>query len=272
MNISMYTTYALNQNFSSPVEAFRHFYKKGVRFGDIVDDELAEYPLHLYCDFLREAEILPDALVSMLDIASFDEKAREKCISLVKGYIDQMEKLSIPLIMLAPDVKAARNENELKQMQELLISGFSRIAEYAKGSGIKVTIENQSALTRADSKMADIRYILDCVPEIGFVLDCGNFFCIEEDVLKAYDLLSDRLVRVHAKDWIFDPFGSFLRENIPRFNGTILGKGLIPLTQIISKLKNDDYSGKIVLEINAGKITLDMLDKSADYLRSEINV
>jgi len=271
MELSMYTTYALNQNFSSPVEAFKHFYDKGVRFGDIVDDELSQYPLHLYCDYLREAEISPDALVSMLDIASFDKKTREKSMAKVKGYIDQMEKLSLSLIMLAPEVRQAIDEEELKRMQEILISGFSRIAEYAKGSGIKVTIENQSTLTRADSKMEDIRYILDCVPEIGFVLDCGNFFCIKEDVLKAYELLSDRIVRVHTKDWNFDPYGSFVREDMPRFNGAVLGKGLVPLKEIIQNLKRDSFNGKIVLEINAGRITLDMLDKSAEFLRSEIN-
>lgn len=76
MDLSMYTTYALSQNFSSPVEAFRHFYNKGVRFGDIVDEEFSEYPMHLYCECLKEAGITPDALVSIIDIASFDKKTR----------------------------------------------------------------------------------------------------------------------------------------------------------------------------------------------------
>ena len=176
------------------------------------------------------------------------------------------------LVMLAPKVKFAKSKDEKKRMQELLISGCTRIAEYAKGSGIKVAIENQSSLVRADSKMEEIRYILDCVPQIGYVLDCGNYFCIGEDVLKAYKLLSDRLVRVHAKDWVFDPYGSFSRENMPRFNGIELGKGLIPMKEIIQNLREDKFNGKVVLEVNAGVITLDMLDKSVDFLRNEINI
>lgn len=272
MELSMYTTYALSQKFSSPVEAFRHFYNKGVRFGDIVDKEFSEYPMHLYCEYLKEAGICPDALVAIIDIASFDERIRESAIATVKGYIDQMEKLSLSLVMLAPKVKFAKSKDEKKRMQELLISGCTRIAEYAKGSGIKVAIENQSSLVRADSKMEEIRYILDCVPQIGYVLDCGNYFCIGEDVLKAYKLLSDRLVRVHAKDWVFDPYGSFSRENMPRFNGIELGKGLIPMKEIIQNLREDKFNGKVVLEVNAGVITLDMLDKSVDFLRNEINI
>lgn len=272
MDISMYTTYALRQNFASPSMALRHFYDKGVRYGDIVDNELSVYPLHLYCDFLTEAGIIPNALVSMVDIASLDDNKRMRSIAVVKGYIDQMEKLKMPLIMLAPEVKAAQSEDELKRIQELLIRGVSDIIEYTKGSGIKVTVENQSTLTRGDSKMDDIRYILDCVPNLGFVLDSGNFFCIGEDVLKAYELLSDRLVHMHAKDWTFHPYGAFVRENMPRFSGAALGEGLIPLKEIIARLKSDGYGGKVVIEVNSNNITLEMLDKSAEFLRSELNV
>ena len=135
-----------------------------------------------------------------------------------------------------------------------------------------MTIENQSSLVRADSKMEDIRYILDCVPQLGYVLDCGNYFCIGEDVLNAYEFLSDRLVRVHAKDWVFAPYGSCSRENMPRCNGIEIGKGLIPMKEIIQNLKKDRFNGKIVLEVNAGIITLDMLDKSLDFLRNEMRL
>lgn len=272
MELSMYTVYALMQNFTSPVEALGHFYKKGIRYADIVDDELTEYPLELYCKYLSETGLKPNALVSMLDIASNDKKMRNENIAKVKGYIDLMEKLGFSIIMLAPDVIPEYGENNLNRMQERLLNGFVNIAEYAKGSGIKVTIENQSTLTRADSKMSDIHNILNCVPELGFILDIGNFFCIKEDVLEAYRLLSDRIVHVHAKDWKYDINGSYVRDDIPRFEGTALGTGIIPLKKIISMLKEDGYEGKINLEVNSPKITLNTLDISADYLRSEINV
>lgn len=271
MELSMYTTYALNIGLS-PYDAFCHFYKNGVRYADILDCEFDYFPLHLYSDYLRKAGIIPDALISLLDITSFENREREKNIANIKGYIDQMEKLSMSFIMLAPEVRMAKSEDELKRMKETLITSLAEVSEYAKGSHVKVTIENQSNLTRADSKTEDIRYILDSVPDLGFVLDSGNFFCIGEDVLKAYDLLSDKIVRVHAKDWEYDPYGSFVRENIPRFNGTVIGKGLVPIREILQKLKKDNFDGKVVLEINAGKITTVMLDESANFLRSEMNV
>ncbi|MBR1969794.1 MAG: sugar phosphate isomerase/epimerase [Clostridia bacterium] len=272
MELSMYTVYALNQNFPSPVEALKHFKKKGIDYADIVDTELEEYPLHIYNDFLQEANIKAHALISMLDIANFDDKVTNRNIEIVKDYIDQMEKLEMKLLMLAPEVKFAQCKSDMERMQNLFIESLDKIIDYARGSNIKVTIENQSVSTRADSRMKDVRYILDCLPELGFVLDCGNFFCINEDVQEAYKLLKDRVVHVHAKDWEFNEYGKFVRENIPRFDGVELGTGLIPLREIFKALKADGYTGKINLEINAGKITLDMLDGSADFLRSEWNV
>lgn len=191
MNLSMYAEYAVWLNYENNADAFRHFYDKGVRYADMNDEVIERLPLHLYCEQIRTGGIVPGALVSMLNIASFDKKEREKNIAMVKGYIDQMEKLDVPVLMPAPSVRFAQNADELKKMQELLIEGFAEVAEYAKGSGVSVVIENQSSLLRADSKAEDIQYILQAVPELGFVLDSGNFFCIGEDVLKAYESFKD---------------------------------------------------------------------------------
>lgn len=271
MGISMYTTYALNLNFSNPVEAFRHFYGKGIRYADIVDDELEKYPLHYYCDCLKCAGIIPGALVSMIDIADFNKIQREKNIARVKGYIDQMEKLSIPILMPAPSVKRAESADELKAMQAVMVESFSHLVDYCKGTGIKIAIENQSSHTRPDSKIQDILEILDSVPGLGFIFDTGNFFCVGEDVLQAFDTFSKKTVHVHCKDWQLNPMGNFVRENIPRFDGVELGKGNIPLKKIISLFKKIGYKGNVVLEINSNSITTEMLDKSAEFLYTELN-
>lgn len=271
MNISMYTCYALDQNFAHPVDAFSHFYKKGVRYADIVDDELEKLPLHYYCDCLDEAGLIPGSLVSMLNIADFNEEIKKKNLSILKGYIDQMEKIGIPLLMPAPSVKPALCDDEFKEMHSLMIEALCELTEYANGSGVKIAIENQSSLSRPDSKLEDIIKILNCVPELGFVFDTGNFFCVGENALKSYEVLKKRIVHSHFKDWKPDPFGCYERENILRFDGTTLGEGDMPLSEIITLLKRDNYDGNLVLEINSPLITLEMLDRSAEFLQTEIN-
>lgn len=127
-------------------------------------------------------------------------------------------------------------------------------------------IENQSLLTRPDSKIEDISYILKSLPDLKFVLDTGNFFCVGEDVVKAYEILREKIVHVHVKDWRINPCGAMMRANLPRFEGCAIGDGLLPNLDIIKMLKRDNYSGSLVLEMNACKINLEILDRSADFL------
>lgn len=271
MNISMYMGYALEQACDNPISIFKHFYKKGIRFGDIVDDELLDMPLHYYCDCLNSAGITPNALVSMLNIADFDPVKKAKNIAIVKGYIDQMEKLDIPILMPAPSVKRAETPDEFKKMKECMTDSYFKLCEYSKGSGVKVAIENQSLITRPDSKTDDLLEILNSIPDLGFVFDTGNFFCVGENAIYAYEKLKDRIVHCHFKDWKVSSQGYFSRENLPNFDGVTLGEGQIELREIISLLKRDNYAGNLVLEINSPCITMDMLDKSADFLYNELS-
>lgn len=272
MNIAMYTRYVWGQDFPTPTDAFRHFYDKGVRYADIVDFELEEVPLHRYCGYLSDGGISPAALVSMLNILDFCKCERVKNIERVKSYIDRMEKFGIKILMLSPMISNAKNIDEFLKLRELMIASFNIVTDYAKNSGIAVAVENRSELTRPDSKTEDIRFILDNVSDLKLVFDTGNFFCVGENVLDAYKKLSEKILRVHVKDWKTDSFGCFVRENIPRFNGVALGDGEMPLKELISQLKCDNFAGDMVVEIDSNNVTCQMLDKSVDFLRSELNV
>jgi sugar phosphate isomerase/epimerase len=277
MNISMFTAYGieqvLNGSFKTPQEAFRYMFDLGIHYGDIADTELSCYPLHLYCDILKDSGITPSCFIATADTMAFDKEARVRNTVLIKGYVDQMEKLGIPLLMIAPmGTRLPRCKEEKAASREWLIEACGDIIDYAEGSGITVAVENQSFLARGDSSMRDLRYILDSVPKLRYIFDVGNFFCIQEDAFEAYELLQDRLAHVHFKDWCIDEYGTFTRENLPRFEGTVLGSGEVPLHDAMKKLKRNSYDGNIVLEINSQPITLQQLTKSAEFLRSEIYV
>lgn len=276
MNISMYSCYAAEMpDFSTPAEAFRHCCDKGVRYADMLDPEFKQLPLHLYCDYLREGGITPLTVVSMENILSLCDKKRRHALARVKGLFDQAEKEKASFFMLAPapDTQPAVNAEQWKRVREHFIKGLAEMIDYANGSGIKICIENLSSVTRPDSKIDDIRYLLDTLPELGYVFDAGNFFCVSEDAELAYDKLCDRMVHAHFKDWAFDPFGLSACENMPRFSGAVLGQGELPLAALLRRMKQDDYQGSITIEINSTPtVTLSMLDASIDFLRSEMNV
>ena len=266
----MYTVYALSLDKARPGRILRHFSERGIKFGDVVDCELDEIPLSVYSEYMRSAGMTPEVLVSTLDIVN--PESRESALSRVYGYIDSLHRLNIPMLMLAPTVRPSHSADELRITRDRLIDAYARVIDYSLGSGVDILIENQSSLTRPDSTVKDVRYILDALPNMKFVLDSGNFFCVGEDVLSAYDCLSDRTVRVHVKDWRMNPQGAMMREQIGRFEGCAIGEGILPNGKLIRTLRENKFGGSLVLEVNACEVSLDLLDRSCDYLLHEMNI
>jgi len=263
MNLSMYTAYARGLDRDNPVRIFRHFYEKGVRFGDIIDDELNEIGLSDYCKNLKDAGIIPDAVVVTKNIVT-GESAVKKIEETFK-VIDAMQEQGMSVLMIAPSVNVAKTPEDFLFLREKLISSLIKVIDYTKGTSIKVAIENQSAIFRPDSKILDVRYLLDRIPDLKFVLDSGNFYCVGENVMDAYDVLKDRMIRSHIKDWRLNSKGSICQSQTC-IEGCAVGDGILPIDKLLSAYKKDGFDGNLVLEVNACEITLDLLDRSCIYL------
>lgn len=268
MGISFFSNYAIDQvysgRFNSAEDAFEHCYKKGIRFGDLIA-RLEEYPMHLHCEVMRSVGIEPNCLILIDNFADFDLRKRRAVIALYKEKIDTMEKLNIPLLMGAPLVKRLKTLDEIKRTNEFLIEGFTEIVEYAKGAGITVALENQSLHSRPDSHIKDLKYILDCVPELKFILDNGNFWCIGEDELEALEKFKDKLVNIHCKDWIYSEYGEYFRPDMPAFRGAQIGAGGLSIKDLAEKLSLTNYKGNVTMELNFD-YTADEFDNSIEYM------
>lgn len=274
MGLSFFTHYAINQvdsgRFKTVEEAFKHCSDHGLKYGDLLG-RLDEYPMHMHCRMLEDAGIKPQCLIYCRNIAAFDDRQRKANIAMYKEQIDTMEKLNIPLLMAAPSIGILKSADEIKRAQEYLIEGFAELVDYTKGSGVTVAMENQSVHARPDSYIKDIKYILDSVPGLMYILDSGNYWCVGEDVLEAYETFKDKTVNVHCKDWKIIPYGEFIRSNIPPFTGSPIGVGVLPLKELAKKLKENGYTGNVTLEINS-PVTGEEFDNSIKFMRSEFGV
>ncbi|MBR4029830.1 MAG: hypothetical protein IKJ06_00325, partial [Clostridia bacterium] len=102
MELSMYLVYAFSKYkegvFKTELDAIKYFYDRGIRYGTVCDDDYSEYSTEDYVALMNEAGLKPDCFVTTINTASFDKNERRKNIDIVKGYIDKMEKLNIPLL------------------------------------------------------------------------------------------------------------------------------------------------------------------------------
>lgn len=270
MEISFFGHDALYQTqvgrFDTAETAFAHFRERGARYTDIFTSNLADYPLTYYLKIVRGAGMDASSLISFEKIAADSPTDREKSIARVKEQTDDMEKYKIPMIMLAPQIEPCADRDEFYRRRELLVKGFSELCDYAAAAGVRLAMENQSLLTRPDSKTEDIAYIWECVPKLGYVLDTGNYFCIGEDVCAAYERFKDRTVHVHCKDWKWDDYGDFVREGLPRFRGCTLCEGDAKLRTVLRKLKANGYRGALTVEVNTNLMWNDF-DRCFDHLK-----
>lgn len=267
MNLSMYTQYARHlSNFESDVDAFKFFYGLGIRYGDILSSEFKVLSLEEYSKRLNEAGILVGSVVSLHETPSFTPSTAKAARDEVHSLIDRMEKLEIPKLMVAPKVDLVLCSDDFKRLRENMVEAYADAVEYATGAGIKVMIENQSITTRPDSRMRDIKYLLDTVPELYFTLDTGNFFCVKEDAFLAYELFHEKTIHAHVKDWAYNTYGSFTRPDMPSFEGVAIGDGVLPNKEILSKMKEYGFDGNLNLEINSRRITYEKLVRSAEFL------
>lgn len=266
MDLAIFATYLMSGAFPTPEDGFTYISEKGVKCADISEGWLPTYSIRQHIEMFNAAGITAKSLITHPDIVTSETRVKRKNLDTIKEYIDQLEKFNIPFIMVAPKVAFARNREEFDDMREKMIESLADITEYAKGSGVKITIENQSGALRADTYMHDIRKILDAIPELGYVFDAGNFFFVDDDAIEAYELLRDRMVHAHFKDWKWDAYGSYIKENSPRFTGTALGEGgLVPLRELAGRMCRDKYDGSVIIEINA-PITPNDLGNSAKFL------
>lgn len=270
MLLSFFTSYAFDQyrqgRFKTEEDAFRFMHDSGIEYGDIIDLDIAEYPLYLQHEIMTAGGVKPACFISTLNVVGLDAKERARNIAITKERIDSAAKLGIPTLMVAPFGFTVGSSEEYKRVQYNLIESLSELVNYGKKAGVGISAENHSSLWRPDSRMKDVRYFIDAVPEVIYILDTGNFFCIGEDVKEAYKLLKDRTEKIHLKDWKFDPFGDFERENLPRFRGYELGAGKVPLLDMLKTLKADGFDREMVIEINS-PCTWDEFDRSVEFVR-----
>lgn len=268
-SISLYSVHARKlEDFHDFDAALRLYHEKGIAAVDFLESELVGTTLKDYYGRMTASGMGVTCFVATSDFITAKGAALKENTAKVKGFIDTLSELGVGKIMLAPMVTSADTEEEFYAQREMMVEGYGAMAEYAKGSGVKVTIENQSVAQRADSYIRDCKYIIDAVPELGFVLDTGNFYCVKDDVLEAYEVMKDRIVHCHVKDWEAHDYGRIIRSYLPPLRSSEMGKGVIPLDTLLNRMKADGYDGTLLLEINGRPIFKDLLDQSADYLLS----
>lgn len=101
---------------------------------------------------------------------------------------------------------------------------IERLSVYAKEKGVFTAVENFDSHRSLTERKAEIKWLLENAPHLGFNLDTGNSITCGEDILDLYNDFADRIVNVHCKDRVADN------------HATAVGTGRMPIAEIKKRL------------------------------------
>lgn len=156
---------------------------------------------------------------------------RDKNILQGKQFIDLAQELDCPYVRVYPN--NFLKEREKSATIELIADGLRVLGEYSKSTNVKVLIETHGDLVWT----SDIESLMRMVnhPNVGIVWDFCNMWTItKERVKEMYPRLKPYIYHTHIKD-------ATLVDSKPNY--VFLGKGEVPIFEVIDTLQKDNYKG-----------------------------
>lgn len=165
-------------------------------------------------------------------------------------------------VMIVP--KLIQNREMKKTVEEL-----QEICDLAGSYGIKVTVENFDYFDSPCCGVENLRSIFDCVPELGWTFDTGNFIYCGQDALEAFEVLKDRLSHCHIKDRRLTPLFEGDKGSLTLDGKTLYpspaGDGILRIEDCLTAIKRQGYDDYIAIE-HFGT------DKHLAYMRQEASL
>lgn len=187
---------------------------------------------------------------------SLVDEDREAAIQAVKGYADVAKILGSPYLHHTialnysdPGYIAAHFETFYQRGLEAV----REIYDYAAALGIRTIYEDQGFLFNGKEMFA--RFLNEVDRNVGVVADFGNIQFVDEGVEDFIPAFADRIVHVHAKDYIvtdgksrrMEP-GEYTSKGGNYLRGCLIGQGSVRTEAAFRTLQVIGYKGFVALE------------------------
>lgn len=148
-----------------------------------------------------------------------------------------------------------------------IVEGLGLASALAERQGLTLCLENHGQLAGTGAQVLEILNRVGS-PALKSTFDTGNFLLVEEDPLRALDVLLPHVGHVHVKDFKEDPQGRYRSLAGKTFEGTPAGGGLVRMDTIVQRLREAGYDGEYVLEYEGTGDEAAGIRASFDYFKS----
>lgn len=265
MEWSVYSPILTHNKHIPPDELIRFVHDCGISAVEIMSVELKEKSLTEFKEYYSSYGLKVTGFILFTDFVNLEGSTYTLEINRVRELLEDAADNGVWHVMVVPDVKGVKCLADKFAARDRIVTGIKQIVQYASEIGITVSMENYSMHTHPYSTIDEMLYLMEHVPGLRYTLDAGNFYCVKEDVLKAYEVLKKYIVHAHVKDWAEDAFGYIIRPELPALIGCEPGCGVVPLRELLERMKQDGYQDSLLAEI-------DVKEDVKDLTRQDIEV
>lgn len=228
--------------------------KNGIGSLDLMDAEVSIYGEKKLLEAMKAQEVSCGCIITTPPFFSAPKKVEGK----LKKAFELASRMGAGTLMVVPGAtgmdKPVCAKMSRWQLLDRAVEEYTLAVKLGEQYGIKVGFENTPADYKPLSSAEDCRYLLDKVPGLGMIFDTGNFRVADTNVdeLAAYDLLKDRIIRVHLKDVAIGFFKSGETcVDGQKIRAVTTGSGVIPMAELIRRFRDDGYTGAFAVEYAA---------------------
>lgn len=213
---------------------------------------------------------------------SLDEEKRQEEMAAIRKVVDYCEFLGASYVRIYGGNLSAGDTYKLEERWDMLVRSLREMGDYAKEKNVTLVVENHfNTMAVSAKKSAELMKAVDH-PAVAILYDQANLtFTENEDYQTAIATQQKYVAYMHVKDLVFVEGKSFVSSNVARPNEDernvktrIVGEGVVPWPEILSKVKEQGYDGWLSLEYERRWHPDDIPDasigmkKSLEYLKS----
>jgi sugar phosphate isomerase/epimerase len=258
--------YSLHEKTGDTLEFIRFCHKNGVKYVELLDYHLSDaQDIRRVNTLLRELKMEVSSYSISNDFVMVKDEERKAQVTLMKHKIDTALSLNTKIMRVFSG--EAKEGISFETAKEWIVDCYEDVVKYAEEKGVILSIENHGLFV---GKSKQVKELIEAVgsKSLRATIDTGNFLLANENPLAAIKYLKNYISFVHFKDLKRSEKG-FLALDGSRYEGTALGKGEVPLKEIIEFLKEINYLGFISIECEeSGENSLMDNLYSADFVKT----
>ena len=197
---------------------------------------------------------------------------QENEVERIKGQADIAEILGAP-VMRHDAFWSLPEGMTWRQGVEKVAPLIREVTEYAAAKGIRTCTENHGLIMQDAERVETLIRTVNH-PNYGWLVDMGNFFCADDNPLRAVPIAAPYAFHAHVKDFIFkswaddDPGDDWIHtRNGNYIRGTVAGHGVVPIRKCLSILKEAGYQGVVSYEFEGPEQNLPALKNALAFIR-----